>query len=112
MTMTTTNYLLIESRDPFESNDVAYFYDLAAGLARQGCRVTLFLVQNGVLPARRSSRSEMLAQLAGAGVEVLADDFSLRERGIEPSRLVQGVSPSPIDLVIDQMAEGRKVLWH
>jgi hypothetical protein len=26
-------YVLIESRDPFESNDVAYYYDLARGLA-------------------------------------------------------------------------------
>jgi hypothetical protein len=25
-------YLLIESRDPFESNDVGYYYDLARGL--------------------------------------------------------------------------------
>ena len=24
-------YLLIESRDPFESNDVGYYYDLAKG---------------------------------------------------------------------------------
>lgn len=52
-------YLLIQSRDPFESNDVAYFYELAAGLAREGSDVMLFLVQNGVLAARRSSRSDM-----------------------------------------------------
>ena len=28
-------YLLIESRDPFESNDVGYYYDLAMRLADQ-----------------------------------------------------------------------------
>jgi len=38
-------YLLIESRDPFESNDVSYFYNLAAGLAEEGSEVALFLVQ-------------------------------------------------------------------
>ena len=27
-------YLLIESRDPFESNDVGYYYDLAKGWPR------------------------------------------------------------------------------
>ena len=45
-------YLLIESRDPFESNDVAFAYGLASDLAKEGNEVTLFLVQNGVLPAR------------------------------------------------------------
>ena len=30
------NYLLIESRDPFEARDVSYFYGLAADLAAQG----------------------------------------------------------------------------
>ena len=37
------NYLLIESRDPFESNDIGQLYELAAGLARDGNSVTLFL---------------------------------------------------------------------
>jgi len=45
-------------------------------------------------------------------VKVLADDFSLRERGIVPARLETGVEPAPIDAVIDAMAEGRKVVWH
>ena len=49
-------YLLIESRDPFDSGDVGEFYELAAGLAQDGNEVTFFLVQNGVLPAARSSR--------------------------------------------------------
>ena len=105
-------YLLIESRDPFDANDVAYFYELAAGLARDGNEVTLFLVQNGVLPARPSTRSAALADVAGAGVEVLADDFSLRERGISSDRLASGVTPAALDIVIDQLAEGRKALWH
>jgi predicted peroxiredoxin len=105
-------YLLIESRDPFESNDVGYYYDLAAGLARGGNEVTLFLVQNGVLPARPSSRSDALSAAASAGVRILADDFSLRERGISAEKLAKGVQAAPLDVVIDQIAEGRKALWH
>jgi predicted peroxiredoxin len=104
-------YLLIESRDPFEVNDVLYYYDLAAALAQEG-DVTLFLVQNGVLPARRSAQSRRLTGLAQAGVRVLADEFSLRERGIRADRLAEGVAPAPLDVVIDQLAEGRKALWH
>ena len=34
-------YLLIESRDPFESNEVGYYYDLAHGLVEAGNKVTL-----------------------------------------------------------------------
>ena len=38
-------YVLIESRDPFESNDVGYYYDLARGLVESGNQVTLFLLR-------------------------------------------------------------------
>ncbi len=41
-------YLLIESRDPFESQGSLAFYDLAQGLVKEGSEVTLFLIQNGV----------------------------------------------------------------
>jgi predicted peroxiredoxin len=105
-------YLLIESRDPFDSNDVGCFYELASGLARDGNTVTLFLVQNGVLPARECLHSAKVAEVAAAGVEVLADEFSLRERGINGSGLVPGVRSAPLEVVIDQLAAGRKAIWH
>jgi sulfur relay (sulfurtransferase) complex TusBCD TusD component (DsrE family) len=103
-------YLLIESRDPFESNDVVYYYDLAKGLVDAGNDVTLFLAQNGVLAARPSTRSASLSALANSGVKVLADDFSLKERGI--SKLAEGISASPIEVVVDELAAGAKTLWH
>ena len=105
-------YLLIESRDPFDSNEVRHFYDLAARLVEEGNEVTMFLVQNGVLPARASAHSQLLEQAASAGIEVLADEFSLRERGIGPSALASGVNAAPLDIVIDQLADGRKAVWH
>lgn len=105
-------YLLIESRDPFETNDVGYYYGLAGSLVKEGNDVTLFLVQNGVLPARKSTKSQLLATLAQSGVTVLADDFSLRERGIAASKLEAGVKAAPLDVVVDQLAEGCKALWH
>ena len=58
-------YLLIESRDPFESNDIGYYYELAKGLVEGGNQVTLFLAQNGVLSARPSAHSA--ASPSGAG---------------------------------------------
>jgi sulfur relay (sulfurtransferase) complex TusBCD TusD component (DsrE family) len=105
------NYLLIGSRDPFESNDVTRLYALAENLVKNGSKVTLFLVQNGVLSARESAQSAALSAVAGNGVEVLADEFSLRERGISPDRLVSGVAASPLDMVVDLLADGRKTIW-
>lgn len=106
------NYLLIESRDPFDSNDVSNYYRLAQDLAREGNQVTLFLVQNGVLPARRGARAPGLAETARAGVEVLADEFSLRERGIPADRLVEGVAAADLGVVVDRLAAGAKTFWH
>lgn len=105
-------YLLIESRDPYESNDVSYYYDLAKGLAQAGNNVTLFLVQNGVLPARLGARADGLAELADGGVTILADEFSLRERGIAAGKLTSGVAAAPLDDIIDHMAAGSKTIWH
>jgi hypothetical protein len=105
-------YLFIESLDPFDSKDVEHFGNLAAGLASAGSQVTLFLVQNGVLAARRGARSALLGALLAQRVEVLADEFSLRERGIPESRLTPGVRPAPLDVVIDRLADDWKALWH
>ena len=106
------SYLLIESRDPYDSNDVWFCCDLARQLAQQGDEVTVFLVQNGVLPARTGARADGLSGLSKAGIEILADEFSLRERGIPSDRLVTGVKPAPLDFVIDQLVDGCKAVWH
>ena len=105
-------YLLIESRDPFDSNDTGFCVDLAAQLAAAKNQVTVFLVQNGVLPARAGAQPGNLAKLAGAGVSVLADSFSLKERGIDASRLAAGIAAAPLDVVLDALAEGAQVIWH
>ena len=71
-----------------------------------------FSCRTCVLPARPGKKSDALSELAAAGVEILADDFSLRERGIAESALSSGVKPAPIDIVVDHLAEGRKAIWH
>ncbi len=103
-------YLLIESRDPFESNDVGYYYELARGLAEAGNHVTLFLVQNAVLAARPAARAPAFRALVGSGIKVLADDFALKERGI--TKLLDGVEIATIDAVVDHLEAGHKTLWH
>src|SRR5262245_59914826 len=106
------SYLLVASRDPFASGVAEPFYELGAALRRDGHAVTVFLVQNGVLPERRGARSGALANLAAQGVRVLADDFSLRERGIAAAELAEGVAAGPIETVVDALASGAKTLWH
>jgi intracellular sulfur oxidation DsrE/DsrF family protein len=61
---------------------------------------------------RSCARSDDLVKLAGAGVRVLADSFSLRERGIDERRLAAGIAAAPLDVVLDALAEGAKVIWH
>jgi predicted peroxiredoxin len=106
-------YLLIESRDPFDSADVGQAYELARGLADEANEVTVFLVQNGVLPVRKASAAAGRVGELAAKATVLADDFSLRERGITADEIVDGVRPTPIDALVDLVTEpGRKVIWH
>ena len=105
-------YLLIETRDPFDSSDVQRSYDLAGGLADEKNDVTVFLVQNGVLPTRKASAAaDAVTQLCSKAT-VLADDFSLRERGIEAGSLKEGVRSGAIEEVVDLLAGGAKALWH
>jgi predicted peroxiredoxin len=105
-------YLLIESRDPFDSRDCAFCYGLARDLAKAGNEVTMFLVQNGVLGARSGASPNGLSEAAAAGVSILADEFSLRERGIRSHQIREKVKPAPIDVIVDHLAEGRKAIWH
>ena len=84
-------YLLVESRDPFATDDVRHFYDLPASLARAFNRVTLYLTRDGVLAARAGQHTFWIAALTSAGVEILADADALRERGIAVEQLSPGV---------------------
>jgi predicted peroxiredoxin len=107
-----SRYLLIESRDPWESAESSHFYDLASELAAKGHDVVLFLVQNGVLGVRKGSSSTLVQRAIDAKVKVLLDDFSLRERGIDDGERTSGTAVSTVDALVDLLADGRKALWH
>ncbi len=105
-------YLLIESRDPFDSSDSHYFSDLVQGLSSKGNETTLFLIQNGVLPARKGSKhNETIARLAKNKVKIMADGFSLKERAI--NKPVEEVEIADVDRLVDLLLEpGTKAIWH
>ena len=107
-----SNYLLIDSRGPFENADLEHVPRLAEQLAASGHAVTVFLLQNGVLGARPGSRlASYLAHLGKQHVQVLADDDALRERAV--SKLTDGVRRSNLgELVGLLMEQPTRVLWH
>jgi len=108
-----TNYLFIEARDPFTSRDPEFLERTAIALKQRGHQVTVFLVQNGVLAARKNIRDGYLSRLTGAGVTLLADDFSLSERGIQAGELLPGIQPSGMETLVEVLlTENTKAIWH
>jgi predicted peroxiredoxin len=106
-----TTYVLIESRDPFESRDTEFVEQTALAIKERGHTVTVFLVQNGVFAARK--RTARLRRLAEAGVTLLADDFSLRERGITAGEISMDIQAAGIDRLVDAIAQpNTKAIWH
>lgn len=105
-----SKYLLIESRDPFEAKCFSQRCELALTLLAESTGVTVFLVENAVLGARAGARTPGFEKLAKAGVQVLADEFALRERGI--NQLAPHVTAAPLDSLIGELAGGAKVLWN
>ena len=108
-----TKYLFIESRDPFESRDVRFVEETAAALKQRGHEVTVFLVQNGVLAVRRNGVESYLDRLANAGITLLADDFSLCERGIQTAEVTTGIQQSSIEALVEMLVqENSRTIWH
>lgn len=107
-------YLLIESRDSYEYADVNYFCNLAKDLVATGNEVTVFLIQNGVLMARKGASSPAKDLVAGGGdLRVLADSYCLRERAIAETALLPGVKVSDVDALVDLLAmQDIKPVWH
>jgi len=104
-------YLLIESRDPFASREVGNDYSLARALAAAGDETTVFLIQNGVLAARAAARDDDFQLLLESGAAIVCDEFSLRERGIYSEEIAGGVEVGPLDIVVDHLVSGSKVVW-
>lgn len=104
-------YLLIESRDPFDSKEVDNDYELASDLAAAGNETTVFLVQNAVLAVRNGASNKGLHELIESGAQVVCDEFSLRERGIYGDDVTKGVVIGPLEIVVEHLANQSKTIW-
>ena len=112
MGATVTRYLLIESRDPCRSQEFGLRVELAGALRSDGAEVTLFLVENAVLGVRAAARLPALDKLAKHGVQLLADEFALRERGIGTADIVPVVKPAGLDALVGLLAGGARAIWN
>ena len=103
--------MIVETRDPTAHGDVDWMGRLAAAAQADGVPAAIFLADNGVLGARQGARSAV-EEWIQAGVSVSADRFALAERGIPEARLLPGVTPADLDLVLDRLVFGASVIWR
>ena len=108
-----SEYFFIATKDPVNSADTPRLFEQAASLARSGAAVAVYLVQNGVLGAR-ALPDPAIRYAHENGVRILADDFSLRERGIAADEVQAFVEPVGMDALIGRMLAGTapKLIWH
>jgi hypothetical protein len=103
-------YTFVASRDPVGGDQAVH--DLAVDLAGAGNEVSVFLVENGAFLARLTACEDLRGVLTGAGVQILADEMALSERGIVDGALAVEVQAASLEVLVDHLAEGRKVVWH
>jgi|SRR5215831_17354921 len=111
--MPLSQYLLVESKNPLDGGD--YSFELASQLRDAGHDVSVYLIQDAVFAARRSFRAgdKLLASAKAARVALLADEVSLRQRGITRDRLAETVRVSNMDELVDLLMEkSDKAIWH
>jgi sulfur relay protein TusB/DsrH len=106
------DYVIIESRDPFDCAAVTKNYELCKSLAQNGDDVTLFFVQNGVLTTREGKFKTTMEDLNTSGVKLMADVYSLQTRGIKEDQLIAGTKSADLELIVDALAASKKVIWN
>ncbi len=108
----TLDHLLIETQSPWGGPMSGRFLLDAATLARHGHRVWVFLVQDAVAAAVPDAAGG-LRGLAGLGVQIWADDFSLGQRALPPDRLDPVVTVVDMATVTHRLLDGAtRVVWH
>ena len=108
-----SQYLLIESKSPVDGG--AYSFDLASQLRDLQHQVTIYLIQDAVFAARRRFQAgeKLVSDAKTHNLTLLADEVSLRQRGISKERLSDAVRVSNMDELVDLVMEkSDKAIWH
>jgi sulfur relay (sulfurtransferase) complex TusBCD TusD component (DsrE family) len=107
-----SNYLFIQSQDPFTEIRTSHQYQLAQDLQLAGNTVAVLLVQNGVMPARAGACSKEFDALLNSTVVIIADKFALQQREISSNELKQNIYIGTLEHAIDALLAGHKVIWN
>lgn len=108
-----SRFVFVASRDPVSVADSRHMLSTAADLAGKGADVAVYLVQNGVFATRDTGNGELEAAQS-RGVKFFADDFSLRERGINPAEVRSFIQPLDMDQWVGKLFDGERprLVWH
>ena len=107
-----SKFLIVGSRDLMEYKESDFALNVASQLKKKGHETTLFLIENGALSARKGSEgAARLTALSKEGVNVLAEDLSLKMRGVKER--AEGISESNMDALAELILNGAdKVIWY
>jgi len=106
-------YLLIETKGPLEGGE--YAFDLGGQLRGLNHEVTVYLLQDAVFSARKGFKDgeRLVAEARKNSLTLLADEISLRQRGVTRERLADQVKVSTMDELTDLLMErSDKAIWH
>jgi len=106
-------YVLVESKGP--QNGGQYSFELAKQLRELKHNVTIYLVQDAVFAARKrfEAGEKLIAEATAQNLTLLADEISLRQRGLTKERLSDAIRVSNMDELIDLLLEkSDKAIWH
>ncbi|MFQ5897062.1 MAG: DsrH/TusB family sulfur metabolism protein [Candidatus Methylomirabilia bacterium] len=104
---------MVESKSPGEGGE--YAFELAEQLRELKHHVTIYLVQDGVFAARKRFQAgkKLASQAKARSLMLLADEISLRQRGITKERRSEAVNVGTMDDLVDLLMEkSDKAIWH
>ncbi len=107
-----TNLLLVLSKDPYTTEIPNLVLDIGLNAkAKNGSKVSLYLVEDGVTAARKSEFGNKLLDAKKKGIRILADDKAVQSRGLD-GNLVPGVEIKEISALLDHIVEDNtRVAW-
>lgn len=106
-------YVLIETKNPLEGG--AYAFDVGKQLRELNHDVTIYLLQDAVFTARKTfeAGTRLREDARAHGLQLLADDVSLRQRGVVGERVAGDVGISNVNELVDLLMErSDKAIWH
>jgi sulfur relay (sulfurtransferase) complex TusBCD TusD component (DsrE family) len=107
-----TNLLLVLSKDPYTTEIPNLVLDIGLNAkAKNGNKVSLYLVEDGVTAARKSEFGNKLLDAKKKGIRILADDKAVQSRGLN-GNLIPGVEIKEIGTLLDHIIEDNtRVAW-